>query len=340
MNEKNLMRETKPAQVPRLMRAAVLSEPGPVENLVVQDVPILSPQEGWVRVAVRAFGLNRSELHTRLGLGEGVSFPRILGIEAVGVVDLDPSGTYRQGQQVATMMGEMGRQYDGGYAEYTCVPLGQLIPFHSELPWDQIGAVPETLQTAYGTLRIGVDLHDGNHLLVRGGTSALGLAITALAKRQGCTVYATTRRPERLEQLAACGVDVPLVDDGSIADQMRALRPEGVDGAVELVGTPTLRDTLRAVRIHGTACFTGMLSNAWTIDGFYPIDYIPYGVRLTSYAGEAADLPAAVLQDILDGIATGTVTLGPYHTYRLDEIQQAHRDMEEGTRVGKLVGMP
>src|SRR2546430_925529 len=97
------------------MKAVVLSEPGPVENLEIKDLPIPEPPQGWVRIAVRAFGLNRSELHTRLGLAEGVTFPRVLGIEAVGVVAAAPDGEFEEGQQVATMLGGMGRTFDGGY---------------------------------------------------------------------------------------------------------------------------------------------------------------------------------------------------------------------------------
>ena len=107
-----------------------------------------------MRIAVRAFGLNRSELHTRLGLSQGVTFPRVLGIEAVGVIDEVPEGdrggSLTRGQQVATLLGGMGRVFDGGYAEYVVVPRQQVIPFSSTLPWAVLGAVPETLQTAHG----------------------------------------------------------------------------------------------------------------------------------------------------------------------------------------------
>ena len=68
----------------KTMRAVVLSEPGPVANLAIRELPVPEPPPGWVRIAVRAFGLNRSELHTRLGLAEGVTFPRVLGIEEIG----------------------------------------------------------------------------------------------------------------------------------------------------------------------------------------------------------------------------------------------------------------
>lgn len=74
------------------MKAVVLNELGPIENLHIVEIPIPEPRPGWVRIAVKAFGLNRSELHTRLGLAEGVTFPRVIGVEATGIVD-DPSDT-------------------------------------------------------------------------------------------------------------------------------------------------------------------------------------------------------------------------------------------------------
>jgi NADPH:quinone reductase-like Zn-dependent oxidoreductase len=238
------------------------------------------------------------------------------------------------------MMGGMGRTFDGGYAEYTVVPAGQVIPFGSELPWSTIGAVPETLQTAYGSLTTGLDLRAGQTLLVRGGTSSVGLAAAALARDLGATVLATTRSPARLDALAAVGVTHPLVDDGTVAAQVRALYPDGVDAALELVGTPTLPDTLAATRVHGTVCFTGMLSNEWLVRDFYPIGYLPTGVRLTAYGGEATDLPAAVLQRYLDLLRDGSFTLGPVHVYAMDDIRAAHTDLETGAKVGKLVGLP
>jgi NADPH:quinone reductase-like Zn-dependent oxidoreductase len=157
------------------MKAVVLDEPGPVTNPHLRYLPVPEPAHGWVRIKVEAFGLNRSELHTRLGLAEGVTFPRVPGIEATGRVDADPDGLLQAGQQVAAMMGGIGRTFDGGYAEYTVVPRSQVVPFTSGLPWETLGAIPETLQTAYGSLTAGLDLKPGQILLIRGGTSALGL---------------------------------------------------------------------------------------------------------------------------------------------------------------------
>ena len=320
------------------MKAVVLDAPGPPNALRIRDLPIPTPRPGQVLIKVAAFGLNRSELHTRLGLAQGVTFPRVLGIEATGTVAACPGGQFSVGQQVATLMGGMGRTFDGGYAEYTCVPIQQVVPFQSPLEWASLGAVPEMLQTSYGSLTVGLDAQPGQTLLVRGGTSSVGMATAVLAKRLGMIVLSTTRDLGKAEALRAIGVDhVVVVDDGRIAGRVRDIVPDGVDVALELVGTPTLPDTLAACRLHGVVCFTGMLSNEWTVRDFYPIDYIPRGVRLTAYSGGAADLPASVLQSFLDAVADGKAVVPIHRVYELDEIRQAHAEMEGGTAIGKIV---
>src|SRR5206468_8915826 len=100
------------------------------------------------------------------------------------------------------------------------------------------------------------------------------------------------------EALRESGVDHALVDTGQISSDVRQIIPGGVDAALELIGTPTLPDTLAATRVHGTVCFTGMLSNEWIVPNFYPIAYLPKGVRLTAYGGDNADLPARFFSDI------------------------------------------
>lgn len=325
---------------PASMRAVVLDAPGPPEALQVREVPIPVPEPGQVLIKVAAFGLNRSELHTRLGLADGVVFPRVLGIEATGVVVDCPGGELTPGTQVAAMMGGMGRTFDGGYAEFTCVPVGQAVPFASDLDWAVLGAVPEMLQTSFGSLTIGLDAQPGQSILIRGGTSSVGMATAVLARRLGMTVFSTTRDPDRADMLRAIGVQHPLVDDGDVASQVRSIVPDGVDTALELVGTPTLPDTLRATRVHGVVCFTGMLSNQWTVRDFYPIEYLPRGVRLTAYGGDASDLPPSVLQEFLDDVSAGRARVPIHRTYRLDEIAEAHADMETGRAIGKLVGLP
>ena len=193
------------------------------------------------------------------------------------------------------------------------------------------------LQTAAGSLRVGVQVQPDQTLLIRGGTSSVGMAVAVLAKEQGVTVLATTRRPEAAARLHELGVDEVLIDDGEVSEAVRALVPEGVDGAVELVGTNVLRDTLRSVRVGGTVCFTGMLSDVWTIPDFYPLDWLPNGVRLTAYSGDASDLPTEMLQAYLNAVSAGTAHVPLGRTYPLAEIVQAHHDLDAGRIGGKGV---
>lgn len=319
------------------MRAILLEGPVEPEGLRVRRVAVPEPAVGWVRIKVEAFGLNRSEYHLRAGLATNARFPVIPGIEAAGTVDLAPGGEFAPGQQVVAMMGGMGREYDGGYAEYTVVPASSVIPVTTDLDWATLGALPEMLQTAHGSLHTGLGIEPGQALLVRGGTSSVGVAAAVLAKEHGLTVFSTTRNPQRVDVLRELGVDHPIVDDGNVAEKVREILPGGVHAALELVGTNVLPDTLRATAVHGTVCFTGMLSDSWTIPDFYPIGYLPNGVRLTAYGGESSDLPADAFQRYVDLVAAGKLPIRIDRVFTMDEIGEAHRIMQDGKAVGKLV---
>jgi NADPH:quinone reductase-like Zn-dependent oxidoreductase len=163
------------------------------------------------------------------------------------------------------------------------------------------------------------------------------MAAAVLARQRKMTVLSTTRSANKTAALIDLGVEHVLVDDGNVAQQVREILRDGVDIALELVGTPTLPDTLHSTRLHGVVCFTGMLSNAWTVRDFYPIEYLPRGVRLTAYHGEAEDLPRSVLQEFLDAVAAGDAVVPIDRVYGFDQIVEAHTAMEAGSAAGKLV---
>jgi NADPH:quinone reductase-like Zn-dependent oxidoreductase len=322
------------------MKAAVIYHPGGPEQLVIEERAIPTAPAGWVLVKVKAFGLNRSELMTRKGMSPGVQFPRVLGIECVGEVEQDTSGEWNAGQKVAAFMGGMGRIFDGGYAEYAVLPKEVLYAFESHLSWDVLGAIPEMFQTVYGSLHLALKMAKGESLLVRGGTSSVGMLAIQLAKRHGLTVTATTRKEEKRAALLKNGADNVLIDDGHLAAQVKSAQPGGFDKVLELVGTATLKDSLQCAAPGGIVCMTGILSEQWSVPDFAPMDFIPAAVSLTIYSSGQIRIDADSFQQFIRDVEVGDIRLSIGGIFTLEEIVAAHRLMDSNMANGKIVVLP
>ncbi len=319
------------------MKAAITTKAGNPGEIEIKEVPKPYIKPGWILIQVKAFGLNRSELFTRRGDSPGVEFPRIQGIECVGIVEKDPSNTYKKGQQVAAIMGGMGRFFDGGYAEYVLVPLEIVFPFRSSLAWSILGAIPEMFQTVSGSLNQALEINSGETLLIRGGTSSIGMLACQLAKSQKLTVISTTRNPDKQKTLLKNGADKVIIDSGNIHDELKSSFPNGVNKVLELIGTRTLKDSLKCIGHKGMVCMTGILGNEWTVSDFTPMGDIPSLGRLTVYMGDSKNLSKELLQEFIDQVEKGNIQLTIDRIYKLDDVQAAHQYMEDNRAKGKIV---
>jgi len=322
------------------MKAAVLRIPGGAENFSLEELAMPAPLQDQVLIEIKAFGLNRSELMTRKGLSPDVHLPRVLGIECVGEAAYDPLGIFAKGQKVAAFMGGMGRDFNGSYAQYTVVPRNIIMPFESTLSWEILGALPEMFQTAYGSLHRALKIKAGETLLIRGGTSSVGLLALQLAKQAGLFVIATTRNENKKDFLIANGADAVLIDNGNLAATINNQNQFKVDKVLELIGTATLQDSLKIVVPGGSVCMTGMLSEQWSIPEFTPMDYIPATVSLTVYDSGQIRIEAKYFQEFVKDIEKGFIKPTIKRIFSLDEIVSAHHFMESSSGGGKIVVLP
>lgn len=308
-----------------------------VKDLKAVSVPKPKVKAGYVLIKVKAFGINESEVTSRKGESDGdFSFPRILGIEGTGIIEeVAESSKLKPGQKVITMMGGMGRQIDGSYAEYMLVKESNVIPIETNLEWATIGALPEMTQTAYGSLVTGLNLQKGDRLLIRGGSSTVGLMAIILAKMMGAHVITTTRHKSKAAKLTEYGADQVIIDDQNFKQTLQ--KYDQVDKLLELVGCSTLFEDLNFLKPGGLGCFTGALGGQWTVKDFSPY-MIPSGRFLTSYAGEASDLPAEEFNKILNAIAQQKIKVPIAKVYHgLEEVGKAQANLESGKFLGKHV---
>lgn len=210
-------------------------------------------------------------------------------------------------------------------------------PTHSFLKRCRARNLPEMLQTCHGSLHTGLEVRSGEVLLIRGGTSSIGLTTLVMAKRAGLHVISTSRSDAKVGMLREAGADHVIVDDGMLGPQIRATHPLGVDRVLELIGTTTLLDSLHCARPGGVVCMTGILGGGWELETFQPMTQIPTGVRLTSYSGGAGDITQSELQRYVSMVENDELEIrrGPLWTF--EQLPLAHQTMDDDRANGKMV---
>ena len=262
------------------MKAVVLTKPTKAENITLSEVAVPQVKPGWVLIKIKAFGLNHSEQILREFeiQNDYIQKPVIPGIECVGEIAEPSDSDLAVGQKVVALMGGMGRSFNGSYAEYALLPVHHVFSVESTLTWEEMGAIPETYFTAWGSLFQCLRLKKDDKLLIRGATCALGYVAIQLAKALGCNVVGTTHKADKLPLLKQAGCDEMILDDGSLKGKL-----SGVTKALALVGIKTVRDTMFSLDEGAIVCNTGVLGKVYEWDGFDPIKDIPNGVYLTGF---------------------------------------------------------
>ena len=327
------------------MKAYVIEQAGGPEVLQLRDIPSVAPNAEEVRIRVRAFGLNRAEVYRRAGKMGPVAGQVVPGIEAVGEVIEDRSGTFRIGKRVATAMGGLQFSRNGSYAEEVTVLRSNVIDLDgTSLSWEELAALPESYLTVWGALGRLIDTVPGQTVLVRGATSSVGQAAVAYAKVRGQRVLATTRSAANAARLTTIGADAVIIDSGEVSDQVRVAAPEGVDVVLEVVGAATVRDSLKALKPFGTAVVIGLLGGAPVLESLHLMNDLPAATRLAFFPsglfGTAA-LPAsdAPLKWIAGQVASGAMPSLRVQTFDFDDVRRAHSLIESDRAIGKLVVM-
>lgn len=317
------------------MKAILIHEPGGPEKLIYQEVPTPEIKAGWSLIKVMGFGINHSEIFTREGQSPSVQFPRILGIECVGIIEKSSDEEQLPpGQKVISIMGEMGRAFDGSYAEYVLLPNEQIYPVTTELSWAELATIPETYYTAFGAMK-NLQIKASDRVLVRGATSGVGVAFLKLlrGKHPEITIDGTSRNLKKAQLLKDAGFsDV-------IEDQAGVLQTEkSYDKIFELIGPATVKDSFEHINEQGIVCSTGQLGGQWYLEEFDPIIDIKNNSYLTSFYSDNVD--GTKLNELLAYIESHKLVIKPEKIFDLAAIQQAHEYLESSESFGKVIVMP
>ncbi len=314
------------------MKAVILTKPTKSTEAKITEYPTPAVKPGWVLVRIKAFGMNHSEQILRKSeiSASYIQKPIIPGIECVGEIADASDTAFTAGQKVIALMGGMGRSFHGSYAEYALLPAHHVFTVNTSLSWDRLAAIPETYFTAWGSLFECLSLKSSDHLLVRGGTCALGYAAIQIAKALGCKVITTTHKESKMQLLTDCGADTVLLDNGSLRGQV-----SGITKVLELVGIKTLKDTLSCMEKGGIVCNTGNLGGVYTWNGFDPIKDIPNGIYLTGFFSNTPT--QQTINDIFAFLNTHNLVPHIGKRYLFTDIAKACADMENGKINGKIV---
>ena len=326
--------------MPKIVR---FHKTGGPEVLQFDELPLVEPGPGEVRIKVEALGLNRAEVQFRMGLYlERPHLPARLGYEAAGIVDAIGSGVqgFKVGDRVSTIPAFSQGKY-GVYGESAVVPAAAVAHYPDNLSAAEGAAIWMQYLTAYGALIELGGLRQGEPVLITAASSSVGLAALQIAKRAGAVAIATTRGEGKKETLLKAGADHVIVTEReNVGLRTKEITDgKGVRLIFDAVGGPFMDKLAKAASPGGTIIIYGLLSMEPTP---FPLGQaLAKGLSLRGYTlFEISGFPDKLVrakQFVYEGLQSGAFTPVIDRTFTLDQIAEAHRYMESGRQVGKIV---
>jgi len=317
---------------------------GPPEVLQIRDVPLAEPGQGEVRLAVEAFGLNRSESQMRQGSYPmlNATFPSRVGKEAVGrvtAIGAGVSGVELGARYTTVPCFDMNKH--GVYGEFAVVPAVALAPVPKGLSVVQATAIWQQYLTAYGPLVEYAQLAPGKVVLVTAATASVGHACIQVAKAQGAMVIATTRQADKAERLRQTGADHVIVtaNEGLSERVLDLTGGKGADVVVDSISGPIVAELAECAAFRGKIFLYGRLDETPTP---YPlITCMKKALSISGYTLWEIVLDPLLRRRAEDWIV-GHLERGSFapvidRVFTLDEIVQAHACMDANQANGKLV---
>jgi NADPH2:quinone reductase len=323
------------------MRAIEILEPGgpDVLRLVERDVPV--PGDGEVLVRVAAAGVNRPDVLQRLGKyppPPGAS--PIPGLEIAGTIERSRSDRWTEGTGICALVA------GGGYAEYCAVPAEQCLRIPDGLAVQEAAALPETFFTVWTNLFDRGGLREGETALIHGGTSGIGTTAIQLARAFGATVFATAGSDEKCETCRRLGAAraINYRTEDFVEAVRDATEQAGVDVILDIIGGDYLPRNLECLRMNGRLVQIGLLGGSRATLNLSLI--LQKRLTLTGSTlrartpHEKGAIARALESNVWPLIARGLVRPVLHATYPLSQAAQAHRDLEAGRVIGKVVLLP
>ena len=318
------------------MRVIEIAAHGGPDVLRLAERPVPAPRGGEVLIRVTAAGVNRPDIMQRLG-----KYPPPPG--ASDILGLEVSGEIVAGVESAVGRHVCALVTGGGYAEYCVAPLEQCLPIPKGIAEPHAAAIPETFFTVWTNLFERARLERGERVLVHGGTSGIGTTAIQLAHARGATVFATAGTDDKVHACRQLGAAYAINYDTEdfVAALKDATHGEGVDVVLDIIGGDYLPRNLDCLRMHGRLVQIGLIAGSKTAFDLRPVLQrrltITGSLLRPRTVAEKGAIARALEREVWPLLGRGEVKPIVHAEFPLDRAADAHRELETGRVIGKVV---